>query len=88
MSTVASSAGKARVVTFADWKRAAVAGYVAGGASRFAASEVVRAASSDIASLITRDLSDELFKTFVCALDLEAGRFVRRHGAAFFAARD
>jgi len=81
-------AGKARAVTFADWQAAARSGYIAGGANPVAADEIVAAASENVWPLVTRELSGEMLKTFVLALDLECGRFVRRHGAAFLSVRD
>jgi hypothetical protein len=89
MSTAAHNiAGKARAITFGDWQNSAISGYVAGGANRFAATEIVNAATSDIEALVTKELNAELLQTFLVALDLEAGRFVRRHGAALFSVRD
>ncbi len=72
-------------VTFSDWREAARAGYIKGGMHPNAAAAIVAAAANDIAPLVTRDLTGELLQTFVCLLDLECGRLVRRNGAAAFA---
>jgi len=81
-------AGKAHCITFADWQSAAISGYVAGGASPVAAAEIVASASENVSPLVTRELTGEMFQTFLLVLDLECGRYVRRHGAAFFVGRD
>jgi hypothetical protein len=77
-------AGARRAVTFSDWQAAARAGYVAGGARPDAADAIVTAAADDVAPLVTRELTGELLQTFMLALDLECGRYVRRRGAAMF----
>jgi hypothetical protein len=87
-NTLAASHGKSRAVTFADWQAAARSGYIAGGANPYAATAIVNAAASDIAPMLTCEMTPMLITTFVLLLDLECGRYVRRHGAAFFSARD
>ncbi len=74
-------------ITFADWREAAKAGYVAGGMGPNAAAAIVAAAADDMAALITREPSDAMPQTFIAALDLECGRYVRRNGAASFVSR-
>jgi hypothetical protein len=80
-------AGKPRGATFKDWKAAAVEGYIVGGARPEAAAAVVDAAAENIQALAS-ELTPEFFQTFIASLDLECGRYVRRHGAAFFADHD
>jgi hypothetical protein len=84
MSIANNAAKKSRGITFADAREAAITGYIRGGARRAAAEAIVGAAADDVASLVTRELTGEMLKTFVLALDLECGRYVRRHGAAMF----
>lgn len=77
-------AGAPRAATFADWQEAARDGYVAGGMRPDAAAAIVDAAVHDVAPLITSELTCEMLKTFVLALDIECGAYVRRNGAASF----
>jgi hypothetical protein len=75
---------EARIAVFADWERAAVAGYIAGGMRPEAAAAIVALASENVSPLVTSELNGAMLKTFMLSLDLEAGRCVRRHGAALF----
>jgi hypothetical protein len=73
-----------RRATFEDFQQAAISGYVAGGLTPEAARTIVAAASQDIAALVTREMSPELRRSFLCACDLEAFHYANQHGYAMF----
>jgi hypothetical protein len=73
-------------VTFADWQEAARAGYIKGGMTPAAAAAIVADAADDVAPLVSV-LTFEFRQTFLSALDLECGRYVRRNSVESFKAR-
>ena len=86
VATNARNAANERRATFADWQVAAILGCVTGGMRLPAAFAIVIAAADDIMPLVTRELTPELRQTFSAAFDIECARYVRRNGAACFAA--
>ncbi len=70
-----------RNVTFADWRDAALNGYIAGGLRPDEAAAIVTAAVDDVETLATRKPSRDFLPTFVAALDLEFANYFRRRGA-------
>ncbi len=73
-----------RVEMLADWRRAAVAGYIDGGLTTDAASAIVGAAADGVGPLLRAPLTRAALETFCAALDLEAFAHARRYGAAMF----
>ncbi len=74
-----------RAPTFADWRRAAVAGYERGGLRPEAAAAIVDAAADGVEPMLRGPLTRAALETFCAALDIEALSYARRHGAEIFA---
>ena len=71
-------------VTFSDWRRAAVRGYVDGGMRIEAAKGIVEGAANDIHALTRGGLTPDLYRTFLVTLDAHAAKWRWRYGATIF----